>query len=159
MPISPLIFVLFYFNGIKKKIEIMLNHWSSVIITSHSVFISTKKVLKQENFLFFFVCRYIYLPLGGSRHGLLCKMAATGLAFGYVCFWHGGHGYLQLWALMNWAGVLVENGLKSLLSSSFIRALIVSVRWVFLSSHMDLTASFNKNTDVLKPCLDISSEL
>ncbi|TWW78355.1 protein-cysteine N-palmitoyltransferase HHAT [Takifugu flavidus] len=74
--------------------------------------------------LYRWLIRYIYLPLGGSRHGQLCKMASTGLAFGYVCLWHGGHGYLQLWALMNWAGVLVENGLKSLLSSSFIRPLI-----------------------------------
>lgn len=74
------------------------------------------------------MCRYIYVPLGGSRRGHLRKMVSAGVAFAFVAFWHGGHGYLQLWALMNWAGVLVENGLKSLLSSSFIRRLIVSVR-------------------------------
>uniref|UniRef100_A0A4W6G6Z9 Hedgehog acyltransferase n=1 Tax=Lates calcarifer TaxID=8187 RepID=A0A4W6G6Z9_LATCA len=56
--------------------------------------------------------RYVYVPLGGSRHGPLYKILSTGLAFGFVCHWHGGHDYLQYWALMNWAGVLVENGLK-----------------------------------------------
>ena len=70
--------------------------------------------------------RYIYVPLGGSRHGLLYKILSTGLAFGFVCLWHGGHDYLQYWALLNWAGVLVENGLKSLFASSFIHGIVVS---------------------------------
>lgn len=76
--------------------------------------------------------RYIYVPLGGSRHGRLYKMLSTGLAFGFVCFWHGGHDYLQYWALMNWAGLLVENGLKSLLASSFIHSVVVSVKATYL---------------------------
>ncbi|XP_036979917.1 protein-cysteine N-palmitoyltransferase HHAT isoform X2 [Acanthopagrus latus] len=74
--------------------------------------------------LYRWLIRYIYVPLGGSRHGLLCKILSTGLAFGFVCLWHGGHDYLQYWALMNWAGVLVENGLKSLFTSSFIRGIV-----------------------------------
>ncbi|XP_044070513.1 protein-cysteine N-palmitoyltransferase HHAT isoform X2 [Siniperca chuatsi] len=68
--------------------------------------------------------RYIYVPLGGSQHGHLYKMLSTGLAFGFVCLWHGGHDYLQYWALMNWVGVLVENGLKSLFASSFIHSIV-----------------------------------
>ncbi|TNN63733.1 Protein-cysteine N-palmitoyltransferase HHAT [Liparis tanakae] len=68
--------------------------------------------------------RYIYVPLGGSRHGHLSKVLSTGLAFGFVCLWHGGHDYLQCWALMNWAGVLVETGLKRLFASSFIRSIV-----------------------------------
>lgn len=74
--------------------------------------------------LYRWLIRYIYVPLGGSRHGPLCKVLSSGLAFGFICLWHGGHDYLQYWALMNWAGVLVENGLKSLLSSSFIDSFI-----------------------------------
>ncbi|XP_067370694.1 protein-cysteine N-palmitoyltransferase HHAT isoform X3 [Channa argus] len=74
--------------------------------------------------LYRWLIRYIYVPLGGSRRGLLCKIISTGLAFGFVCLWHGGHDYLQYWALMNWAGVLVENGLKSLLTSSFINSIV-----------------------------------
>ncbi|XP_069000410.1 protein-cysteine N-palmitoyltransferase HHAT [Embiotoca jacksoni] len=74
--------------------------------------------------LYRWLIRYIYVPLGGSQHGLLYKMFSTGLAFGFVCLWHGGHDYLQYWALMNWAGVLVENGLKSLLASSVVRSIV-----------------------------------
>uniref|UniRef100_A0A3Q1GPB4 Hedgehog acyltransferase n=1 Tax=Acanthochromis polyacanthus TaxID=80966 RepID=A0A3Q1GPB4_9TELE len=74
--------------------------------------------------LYRWLIRYIYVPLGGSRHGALYKMLSTGLAFGFVCLWHGGHDYLQYWALMNWAGVLVENGLKSLFASSFIHSIV-----------------------------------
>lgn len=73
--------------------------------------------------------RYIYVPLGGSHHGSLYKILSTGLAFGFVCLWHGGHDYLQYWALMNWAGVLVENGLKSFFSSSFIHSIVVSLKF------------------------------
>lgn len=72
--------------------------------------------------------RYIYIPLGGSRHGFLCKVLSTGLAFGFICFWHGGHDYLRYWALMNWAGVLVENGLSSLFASSHVHSVIVGLK-------------------------------
>ncbi|XP_071754684.2 protein-cysteine N-palmitoyltransferase HHAT-like [Centroberyx gerrardi] len=74
--------------------------------------------------LYRWLIRYIYVPLGGSHHGLLYKVLSTGLAFGFVCLWHGGHDYLQYWALMNWAGVLVENGLKTLFASSFIHSIV-----------------------------------
>ncbi|XP_013860616.1 protein-cysteine N-palmitoyltransferase HHAT [Austrofundulus limnaeus] len=74
--------------------------------------------------LYRWLIRYIYVPLGGSRHGPLCKVLSTGLAFGFVCFWHGGHDYLRYWALMNWAGVLAENGLSSLFASSRVRSVV-----------------------------------
>ncbi|XP_070981208.1 protein-cysteine N-palmitoyltransferase HHAT isoform X1 [Oncorhynchus clarkii lewisi] len=70
--------------------------------------------------LYHWLIRYIYIPLGGSHHGLLWKMLSTALAFGFVCFWHGGHDYLQYWALMNWVGVLVENGVTILISSPLV---------------------------------------
>uniref|UniRef100_A0A674BEQ7 Hedgehog acyltransferase n=1 Tax=Salmo trutta TaxID=8032 RepID=A0A674BEQ7_SALTR len=69
---------------------------------------------------------YIYIPLGSSRRGLMLKMLSTALAFGFVCLWHGGHDYLQYWALMDWVGVLVENGLEILLSSPLIYPSIAS---------------------------------
>ncbi|XP_076016425.1 protein-cysteine N-palmitoyltransferase HHAT [Genypterus blacodes] len=74
--------------------------------------------------LYRWLIRYIYVPLGGSHHGPLYKMLSTGLAFGFVCLWHGGHDYLQYWALMNWAGVMVENGLQTLCASSFMQAAV-----------------------------------
>ncbi|XP_010887368.2 protein-cysteine N-palmitoyltransferase HHAT isoform X3 [Esox lucius] len=74
--------------------------------------------------LYYWLIRYIYIPLGGSRHGLLWKMLSTALAFGFVCLWHGGHDYLQYWAIMNWLGVLVENGMEIFLSSPLVYPLI-----------------------------------
>ncbi|XP_022608681.1 protein-cysteine N-palmitoyltransferase HHAT [Seriola dumerili] len=74
--------------------------------------------------LYRWLIRYIYVPLGGSRHGPHYKLLSTGLAFGFVCLWHGGHDYLQYWALMNWAGVLVENGVKSLFASPLIHSTV-----------------------------------
>ncbi|KAM9803752.1 protein-cysteine N-palmitoyltransferase HHAT [Neosynchiropus ocellatus] len=71
--------------------------------------------------LYRWLIRYIYLPLGGSRHGVVYKLLSAGLTFGFVCFWHGGHDYLQYWALMNWAGVLVETGFKSFFSLPSVR--------------------------------------
>ncbi|CAL8298298.1 unnamed protein product [Merluccius merluccius] len=74
--------------------------------------------------LYRWLIRYIYVPLGGSRCGAGRKALSTGLAFGFVCLWHGGHDYLQYWALMNWAGVLAENGLRSLAASAAVSSFV-----------------------------------
>ncbi|XP_061646389.1 protein-cysteine N-palmitoyltransferase HHAT isoform X4 [Phyllopteryx taeniolatus] len=74
--------------------------------------------------LYRWLLRYVYVPLGGSHHGVLYKMLSTALAFGFVCLWHGGHDYLQCWALMNWLGVLVETGLKALFGSALLRSFL-----------------------------------
>ncbi|XP_041866897.1 protein-cysteine N-palmitoyltransferase HHAT [Melanotaenia boesemani] len=74
--------------------------------------------------LYRWLIRYIYVPLGGSQHGPLWKVLSTGLAFGFICLWHGGHDYLQYWALMNWTGVVVEYGVKSLFASSYFRSIV-----------------------------------
>ncbi|XP_063048051.1 protein-cysteine N-palmitoyltransferase HHAT [Engraulis encrasicolus] len=67
--------------------------------------------------LYKWLIRYIYVPLGGSRRGQFRKVVSTALAFGFVCFWHGGHDYLRQWALLNWAGVLLENAMATVLTS------------------------------------------
>ncbi|XP_041921446.1 protein-cysteine N-palmitoyltransferase HHAT [Alosa sapidissima] len=77
--------------------------------------------------LYRWLIRYIYVPLGGSRHGVLRKVVSTALAFGFVCFWHGGHDYLQQWALLNWAGILLETTLGTLLTAPPLRDLIECV--------------------------------
>uniref|UniRef100_A0A3P9N2Z0 Hedgehog acyltransferase n=1 Tax=Poecilia reticulata TaxID=8081 RepID=A0A3P9N2Z0_POERE len=74
--------------------------------------------------LYRWLIRYIYVPLGGSRHGPLSKVFSTSVAFAFVCFWHGGQDYLRYWALMNWAGVLVENAIRSLFGSSRLHAVV-----------------------------------
>ncbi|XP_062864037.1 protein-cysteine N-palmitoyltransferase HHAT [Trichomycterus rosablanca] len=65
--------------------------------------------------LYKWLVRYLYVPLGGSRRGLLPRVISTALAFGFVSFWHGFHDYLQCWAVLNWACVVVENAVTSFL--------------------------------------------
>lgn len=76
--------------------------------------------------LYKWLIRYIYVPLGGSRHGAFRKLLSTALAFGFVCFWHGCHDYLLYWALLNWVGVLVENAFALLFSSRPLRHAVVN---------------------------------
>lgn len=87
--------------------------------------------------------RYIYVPLGGSRHGPFYRVLSTGLAFGFVCLWHGGHDYLRYWALMNWAGVLVENGLQSFFGSSRVHAVVVSLKSTHLTNSAIMSIASN----------------
>lgn len=125
---SALLFYIAPFSGCRQIITSL----NCLPVMSLSFFFDFKltESCKHSNSLFSFLScfRYIYVPLGGSRHGPFYKMLSTGLAFGFVCLWHGGHDYLQYWALMNWAGVLVENGLKSLFASPFIHSIVVRVQ-------------------------------
>nr|XP_020863526.1 protein-cysteine N-palmitoyltransferase HHAT isoform X3 [Phascolarctos cinereus] len=68
-----------------------------------------------------FLIRYIYIPMGGSRQGVLGMLFSTAMTFAFVSYWHGGHDYLWCWAVLNWVGVAMENGVRRLLSIPFIR--------------------------------------
>ncbi|XP_068135808.1 protein-cysteine N-palmitoyltransferase HHAT isoform X2 [Hyperolius riggenbachi] len=63
-----------------------------------------------------FLVRYIYIPMGGSHSGAGGMLLATALTFVFVCYWHGGHGYLWYWAGLNCAGIIVEQTVRKLLS-------------------------------------------
>ncbi|XP_072906848.1 protein-cysteine N-palmitoyltransferase HHAT isoform X1 [Hemitrygon akajei] len=80
--------------------------------------------------------RYIYVPLGGSRHGLIRMMFSSALAFSFVCYWHGGHSFMINWATMNWVGVMMENLLKMICFLSPAQEIIGR----FLSSRMQRRA-------------------
>ncbi|XP_078599437.1 protein-cysteine N-palmitoyltransferase HHAT-like isoform X1 [Branchiostoma floridae x Branchiostoma japonicum] len=62
-----------------------------------------------DNGLHTFLVRYIYIPLGGSHKGTVRQLLASAACFGMVCYWHGGQYYLITWALLNWAGIVVES--------------------------------------------------
>ncbi|XP_064504369.1 protein-cysteine N-palmitoyltransferase HHAT isoform X1 [Pseudopipra pipra] len=68
--------------------------------------------------------RYIYVPMGGSQSSLLGMLFSTALTFAFVSYWHGGQSYLWYWGALNWFGVIVENGIKRILSISLIQDLI-----------------------------------
>nr|XP_005540799.1 PREDICTED: protein-cysteine N-palmitoyltransferase HHAT isoform X5 [Macaca fascicularis] len=61
-----------------------------------------------------FLIRYVYIPVGGSQHGLLGTLFSTAMTFAFVSYWHGGYDYLWCWAALNWLGVTVENGVRRL---------------------------------------------
>lgn len=77
-----------------------------------------------------FTYRYIYVPMGGSQSSLPGMIFSTALTFAFVSYWHGGQSYLWYWGALNCFGVIVENGIKRILSVSLIRDLIVS--WISL---------------------------
>ncbi|XP_072712958.1 protein-cysteine N-palmitoyltransferase HHAT isoform X2 [Ciconia boyciana] len=71
-----------------------------------------------------FLVRYIYVPMGGSQSSLLGTLFSTALTFAFVSYWHGGQSYLWYWGALNWLGVIVEYGVKRILSISLIQDLI-----------------------------------
>ncbi|KAF6074629.1 hedgehog acyltransferase [Phyllostomus discolor] len=68
-----------------------------------------------------FLIRYVYIPVGGSQHGLLGTLFSTATTFAFVSYWHGGHDYLWFWAALNWLGVTVENGVRRLVETPCIQ--------------------------------------
>uniref|UniRef100_A0A8C4R3B1 Hedgehog acyltransferase n=1 Tax=Eptatretus burgeri TaxID=7764 RepID=A0A8C4R3B1_EPTBU len=66
--------------------------------------------------------RYIYLPLGGSQTGTLRLLLASAATFAFVAAWHGGQKDLLLWAGVNWLGVLMEYGVRSLCSKPCVKS-------------------------------------
>ncbi|XP_066117538.1 protein-cysteine N-palmitoyltransferase HHAT isoform X1 [Saccopteryx bilineata] len=74
-----------------------------------------------------FLIRYVYIPVGGSQHGLLGTLFSTAMTFTFVSYWHGGHDYLWCWAALNWLGVTVENGVRRLVETPCIQDSLVQL--------------------------------
>ncbi|XP_063299935.1 protein-cysteine N-palmitoyltransferase HHAT isoform X2 [Pelobates fuscus] len=68
-----------------------------------------------------FLVRYIYIPMGGSHCGFCGILLSTAFTFVFMCLWHGAHEYLWYWALLNWIGIITEQGLKKLLAVSTVK--------------------------------------
>ncbi|XP_066295054.1 protein-cysteine N-palmitoyltransferase HHAT-like [Branchiostoma lanceolatum] len=56
-----------------------------------------------------FLVRYVYIPMGGSRKGLLWQLLGSAACFTFVCYWHGGHDNIVMWSVFNWAGIVAES--------------------------------------------------
>ncbi|XP_024899724.1 protein-cysteine N-palmitoyltransferase HHAT isoform X3 [Pteropus alecto] len=72
-----------------------------------------------------FLIRYVYIPVGGSQHGLLGTLFSTAMTFAFVSYWHGGYDYLWSWAALNWLGVTVENGVRRLVETPWVQDFLV----------------------------------
>lgn len=57
---------------------------------------------------------YVYIPLGGSRHGLLRKMVNGLIAFGLIGLWHGPAWHYVLWGLYHGVGLAVNGSYAAL---------------------------------------------
>ncbi|XP_078000729.1 protein-cysteine N-palmitoyltransferase HHAT-like [Glandiceps talaboti] len=65
--------------------------------------------------------KYIYIPCGGSKHGLFVQLLSSLMCFAYVAYWHGGENYLFVWCLLNWVGVSIETLLKKFSQTAFMQ--------------------------------------
>jgi alginate O-acetyltransferase complex protein AlgI len=52
---------------------------------------------------------YVYIPLGGSRHGPLRRLVNGLAAFALVGLWHGAAWHFVLWGLWHGAGLAVSS--------------------------------------------------
>ena len=71
--------------------------------------------------------RYIYIPLGGSRKGVIRQIAASFCAFAFIWQWHGGHTHTLWWFIPNWLGVVVESLAGMVLALPSVRRLEVGI--------------------------------
>ena len=78
---------------------------------------------------------YVYIPLGGSRHGLARMILSTFLVWALTGLWHGASWNFVLWGLWFFLFLMVERaGLKKLLDkipvlSNLYLLLVVSLGW------------------------------
>lgn len=106
----------------------LLNHEITKLYYSDFFFSFSESSMKAIITLLIclFTYRYIYVPMGGSQSSLPGMLFSTALTFAFVSYWHGGQSYLWYWGVLNWLGVIVENGVKRILSVPVIQDLIVS---------------------------------
>jgi alginate O-acetyltransferase complex protein AlgI len=82
---------------------------------------------------------YIYIPLGGSRHGLVRKVINGLLAFAICGLWHGAAWNFVLWGLYHGAGLAVAGNYVqvmgrpgALISATLSRVPVLSMGLTFL---------------------------
>ncbi|CAB3976594.1 Hypothetical predicted protein [Paramuricea clavata] len=67
--------------------------------------------------------KYIYKPLGGSKHGIFRQLISSMATFAYVYYWHGAYDYLLYWAVSQWLGVFIEAMAAKLLKTKTLQHL------------------------------------
>jgi alginate O-acetyltransferase complex protein AlgI len=58
---------------------------------------------------------YVYIPLGGNRHGPVRRFFNLVLAFALCGLWHGAAGHFVLWGLWHGGGLVVQSTYRSAL--------------------------------------------
>lgn len=100
-------YVVFYrFAGIFVKIDGMEPPGQPGCISNLYTFVDMWRYFDKG--LNIFLRRYIYIPMGGSQHGMLRQIIASFMSFAFVGYWHGGTERYLVWAFTNWVGISLE---------------------------------------------------
>lgn len=94
---------------------------------------------------------YIYIPLGGSRHGFQLQVQSVLITMFIGGLWHGANWTFVIWGLLHAIGIILWHGGKKLAWSRRIESLprgfrilvtlhIVLILWVFFRSPDFMTA-------------------
>ena len=81
-----------------------------------------------------FICRYIYVPCGGSRAGLHRQIIASLICFMYIFYWHGAEFYILMWIVLNYIGVSLEKVGSVLCSIPIVKYLEVNIFYITVES-------------------------
>ncbi|CAG5114745.1 unnamed protein product [Candidula unifasciata] len=76
--------------------------------------------------LYSFIKMYIYIPLGGSRAGLLRQIFASGVAFLFIFYWHGAREEIFIWCFGNYLMCIVEAAV-AVVKQSIIGTRLISI--------------------------------
>ncbi|WNV81905.1 MBOAT family protein [Umezawaea sp. Da 62-37] len=86
---------------------------------------------------------YVYIPLGGNRHGVGKTYRNLGIVFVLTGFWHGANWTFLVWGLFHGALLVVERGFgwdsaperkNARLARRALTMLLVVIGWVFFRS-------------------------
>ncbi len=93
---------------------------------------------------------YVYIPLGGNRHGVAKTYRNLGIVFVLTGFWHGANWTFLVWGLFHGALLVIERGFgwdstpvskKARIARRALTMLLVVIGWVFFRS-ADLGSAF-----------------
>ncbi|XP_040568715.1 protein-cysteine N-palmitoyltransferase Rasp isoform X1 [Lepeophtheirus salmonis] len=95
-----------------------------------------------DNGLYIFLQTYIYRPVLGERRGLIPRLMASAVSFGFIFVWHGVMDNVLVWSALNFFGVTFESlarHITKLESFQRFQSTWLSPRWerriyAFLSS-------------------------
>lgn len=77
---------------------------------------------------------YVYIPLGGNKHGILRKTSNGIIAFAICGLWHGAAWNFIIWGLYHGIGLVVSTNLKTFFDKfpiiTRVRFLVLPVTWL-----------------------------
>ncbi|CAG5121743.1 unnamed protein product, partial [Candidula unifasciata] len=69
--------------------------------------------------IYIFLKKCIFIPLGGSRRGVLRQLLISGLCFVFMIFWHGAGKKIIIWGVVNYFTCVLEIAGSRLSKSDF----------------------------------------